>query len=110
MCVCFRSDTVGQSLQDIVADAFETLGDQISLVETNHSLEGDNWSGWIELCLIFFIFSIEFESWLDILLSGLLLHFWFLLCELTDDVLPHQRLLLVLLLQVEFFDEFKLLL
>ena len=109
MCVGFRSDTICQSLQNIVAYAFEPLGDEISLVETNHSLEGDNWSGWIELCLIFFIFSIEFESWLDILLSGLLLHFWFLLCELTDDVLPHQRLLL-LFLQVEFFDEFKLLL
>lgn len=110
MGICLRSDAVSKSLQNVVADAFEALSDEVSPVEGNHSFEGDDWSWRIELCFIFFILSIELECWFYIILSGLFPHFWFFLCELADDVLPHQRLLLVLLLQIEFFHKFKLLL
>ena len=110
MGVSLRSDAVSQSLQNVVADAFEALSDEVALIESNHSFEGDHRSWRIELGFIVFIFGIELECWFDILLSGFFLHFWFFLCELADDVLPHQRLLLVLLLQIDLFHKFKLLL
>jgi hypothetical protein len=44
MGICLRSDAVSKSLQNVVADAFEALSDEVSPVEGNHSFEGDDWS------------------------------------------------------------------